>query len=100
MEHGVMVKCPFINQGGSVCETNVPEYVTHWFILFAAILSPIFIALSVFRFETRLERISQGGIGPPSFLGLYQRHRPHVRLFDEFVFLFSRGILHARIYSS
>lgn len=101
MEHGVMIKCPFMNEGGSVCQANVPEYVAHWFIIFAAILSPFLIAFYVPIMRSRLRSLLQtldNNLSPP-FFKLYSRHTPNIQLFNLFIFVFSRGILHARIYA-
>ncbi len=101
MEHGIMIKCPFMNESGSVCQTNIPDYVTHWFTIFATILSPFFIAFCVLMVRNRLRsvlRAKEGSLDPP-FFKLYSRSKPSSRLFNSFVFIFSKGILHTRIYA-
>lgn len=103
MEHGIMVKCPFMSEGGSVCQTNVPEYIAHWFIIFAAIFSPILIALAAPHIRNRLRSLFQtqnNSLGPPLRYRLYARSKPNIRLFNIFISVFSRGILHGRIYAS
>ena len=101
MEHGAMVKCPFMNEGGSVCQTNAPEYVAHWLIVFAAILSPLLIAFCAPIMRNRLRSLLQAqdnNLSPP-FFKLYSKRTPNIQLFNLFIFVFSRGILHARIYA-
>ncbi len=101
MEHGMMIKCPFMSEGGSMCQTNVPEYVTHWFIAFATILSPLCIAVGAILISVEITRRRRADslTGPPLFFWLYTQNHPHTRLYNVFAFVFSRGILHARIYA-
>ncbi len=101
MEHGMIVKCPFMSESSSMCKTNVSEYLTHWFLVFAAILSPLCIAVGVFLIFGGIaqRRRADSLTGPPLFLRLYTQNHPHTRLFDYLSFVFSKGILHARIYA-
>lgn len=104
-EHGMMSNCPFMSQTEVVCPMQAGEHIAKWQQAVTGIPQKsvgiafvMFWVLASWHFTERF--ILRGNAAITSTLERLKRERGLSALFNIFNHLFSRGILHQKIYET
>jgi hypothetical protein len=94
--------CPFMPGSKAVCQMSPIDHVEHWrqaFISMPAEMINLMLFSTILAFSV-LSLIIANSLSPPDKLGLlYLRESNEVKIFNYLISLFSRGLLHPRIYA-
>lgn len=103
-DNGDMTGCPLMEGLASMCQMGVLEHIGYWQQLFTAKVNDantlilwllsILLLFAVYQLGIR----NRGRVPFDSSFYLYNKSNPQVRLFNYLNLLFSRGILHPKIY--
>lgn len=96
---GAMTGCPF-SHGSAMCAMNVIEHIAAWKALFAGLpqKSAALLAILIFAFAAPLFAPNRELTADKSSLALRRFFPFFRRVFNYFIEIFSRGILHPKIY--
>lgn len=96
-----MSGCPLMVNSSSFCQMSVTEHISKWQQMFLAIpfSGALFILLGLVFAVWYLSQINYFSLSPPIRLRLYKREHPDIKLFDNLLLAFSKGILHPKIYA-
>ena len=100
---GRMINCPFMNGSSSFCQMSVSEHINQWqqfftvtrekslLLFLSSLLS--FLSITVLAITKKAD----GKLEHQRFRNYCYRHKPEIKLFDNFALAFSRGIIHPKI---
>lgn len=98
---GKMSKCPLMVQSSSFCQMGIVEHISKWQEMFLAIpfSGALFLLFGLVFAVWHLSQRNYFSLSPPISLRLYKREHPDIKLFDNLLLAFSKGILHPKIYA-
>lgn len=100
-DDGKMSECPLMVNSSSFCQMSVTEHISKWLQMFLAIpfSGALFILLGLVFAVWYLSQRNYFSLSPPMRLKFYKREHPDIKLFDNLLLAFSKGILHPKIYA-